>query len=191
VGFLTKLNFVGVAFGVYVGLVVLTVREARVDRRGALGSLASAAGIGATPVLLYALVNVFSHHSTFGIASGITGALSPKLLFKEISYTWQMFLPRLPGMPHYFLGIAPYREVWFDRSVGLYGWMETTFPVWVDNVALVLAVAVAVLCGRELVASRAALRARLPELFSSAWAALAAKASKKACFLLLSGCLES
>jgi hypothetical protein len=41
VGFLTKLNFVGVAFGVYVGLVVL---EARADRRGALGSLAIAGG---------------------------------------------------------------------------------------------------------------------------------------------------
>ncbi len=164
VGFLTKLNFVGLAFGVYVGLVVLTVREARVERREALGSLAIAGGIGAAPVLLYALVNVLSHHSTFGIASGILDALSPKLLFKEISYTWQMYLPRLPGMPHYFLGMAPYREVWFDRSVGLYGWMETTFPGWVDNVALALAAAVAVLCGRELVVRREALRARLPEL---------------------------
>jgi 4-amino-4-deoxy-L-arabinose transferase-like glycosyltransferase len=164
VGFLTKLNFVGVAFGVYVGLVVLTVREARADRREALGSLAVGGGIGAAPVLLYALVNVLSHHSTFGIASGIAGALSPKLLFKEISYTWQMFLPRLPGIPHYFPGIAPYREVWFDRSVGLYGWMETTFPGWVDNVALVLAVAVAALCARELVAHRSVLRVRLPEL---------------------------
>ena len=157
VGFLAELNFVGVAFGVYIGLVVLTVREARVDRGEALGSLASAGGIGAAPVLLYALVNLLSHHSTFGIASGIADALSPKLLLKEISYTWQMYLPRLPGMPHYFLGMTPYRDVWFDRSVGLYGWMETTFPGWVDNVALVLAAAVAVLCGRELVARRGVL----------------------------------
>ena len=68
VGFLTKLNFVGVAFGVYVGLVVLTVREARVNRREALWSLARAGGIGAAPVLLYALVNLLSHHSTFGLS---------------------------------------------------------------------------------------------------------------------------
>ena len=29
------------------------------------------------------------------------------------------------------------RDIWFDRSVGLYGWMDTMFPAWVDNVALV------------------------------------------------------
>jgi hypothetical protein len=45
----------------------------------------------------------------------------------------------------------------------MYGWMDTTFPVWVDNVALVPAAAVALLCGRELLACRGALWARLSE----------------------------
>jgi 4-amino-4-deoxy-L-arabinose transferase-like glycosyltransferase len=163
VGFLTKINFVGFALGVFVGLVVLAMRGARSRGRKALLPPAIAAGIGIAPVLLYVLRNALTSHPTLG--SAVTGnQLDPGKLFQELSYTWQMYLPRLPGMTHYFNGMTPLREVWFDRSVGLYGWMDTTFPSWVDNVALVLAGAVALLCGRELFARRHALRARLPEL---------------------------
>jgi hypothetical protein len=42
--------------------------------------------------------------------------------------------------------------------------MDTTFPTWVDNVALVLAVGVAALGGRELFVRRGALRGRWAEL---------------------------
>jgi hypothetical protein len=164
-GFATKINFVGLAAGVFAGLVVLSVREARSHGRGeALRSLAIAAGIGIAPVALYLLRNVLSNHPTLGAASEVSGVLSPKALFKELSYVWEMYLPRLPGMAHYFVGMAPYKDVWFDRSVGLYGWMDTVFPTWVDNVALVAAGAVALLCGRELLARRNALKARLTEL---------------------------
>ena len=108
------------------------------------------------------LCNLLSHHSTFGLASGIADALSSKLADQKRSATHGRCTCRacrVCGTTS--SGIAPYRDVWFDRSVGLYGWMETTFPGWVDNVALVLATAVAVLCGRELVASQGgALRAR-------------------------------
>ncbi len=89
--------------------------------------------------------------------------LTTASLGNELSYIWQLYLPRLPGMTHYFNGLATYKDIWFDRSVGLYGWMDTLFPAWVDNVALVPAAAIALLCGRELVVRRAALRARLPE----------------------------
>ncbi|MGO9759726.1 MAG: DUF2142 domain-containing protein [Solirubrobacteraceae bacterium] len=165
VGFVTKLDFVGFAFGVYVGLVVLAVREARRRGRwGALLSAAIAAGIGISPVVLYALRNIISNRPTFGILSGGESLIAQQSLFRELSYIWQMYLPRLPGMTHYFIGLATYKDIWFDRSVGLYGWIDTMFPGWVDNVALVLAGAIALLCVRELVARRAALRARLSEL---------------------------
>jgi hypothetical protein len=161
-GFITKLNFIGFAFGVFAGLVVLTMREARTrDRKQALRSGALAAGIGLAPVLLYMFHNVLSNHPTFGAAAGL---ITTKSLFHELSYIWELYLPRLPGMTHYFPGITTFKDIWFDRSVGLYGWMDTTFPVWVDNVALVPAAAVALLCGRELLAQRHALRARLAEL---------------------------
>jgi hypothetical protein len=163
-GFVTKLNFLGLAFGVFVGLVVLSVGEARA--RGpeeALRLFAIAAGIGVAPVLLDALRNALSGHPTFGVVSGILDTIAAQPLFKELSYVWEMYLPRLPGMSHYFKGMATYKDIWFDRSVGLYGWMDTLFPGWVDNVALVPAGAVALLCARELLRRGDALRARLPE----------------------------
>jgi 4-amino-4-deoxy-L-arabinose transferase-like glycosyltransferase len=167
-GLTTYFSFIGVAVGAFAALVVLAVREARSRRREALLSLAIAVGIGLAPAILYALRNVLVNRHTFGQASGIGGALTIKSLFNELSYIWELYLPRLPGMTHYFAGITTWRDIWFDRSVGLYGWMDTMFPVWVDSVALVLAAAVALLCGRELFVRRHVLRARLPELGSYA-----------------------
>jgi hypothetical protein len=163
IGFVTKLNFLGFAAGVFAGLAVLTVREAKARGRRALLAPALAASIGIAPVLLYMLRNVVTGRPTFGSAAGVLSTITPGSLFKELSYTWQLYLPRLPGMPHYFTGMTTFKDVWFDRSVGLYGWMDTIFPGWVDNVALVLAAIVAALCGRALFARRHALRARLSE----------------------------
>lgn len=164
VGFLTKLNFIGFVAGVFVGLIVLAWREARRHGRRGLVPPAIAGGIGIAPAVVYVLRNVLTHRAAVKAVSESAGGLSPGVVLKELSYTWQMFLPSLPGMTQYFKGMFPLREVWFDRSVGLYGWMDTMFPSWVNNVALVLAGAVALLCGRELYLRRQALRARLPEL---------------------------
>jgi 4-amino-4-deoxy-L-arabinose transferase-like glycosyltransferase len=165
-GFLTKLNFIGFAAGVYLGLLLLAVRGARSLGRRALLSPALAAGIGILPAILYALRNVLSSHPIFGLASGFGGKLSSQSqsLSHELSYIWELYLPRLPGMPHYFAGLTTFKDVWFDRSVGLYGWFDTMFAPWVNDVALIPAAIVVVLCGRELLARRGALGARLPEL---------------------------
>jgi 4-amino-4-deoxy-L-arabinose transferase-like glycosyltransferase len=165
VGFLTKLNFVGFALGVYVGLAVLAVRASKA--RGwarALRPAAISVAIGALPVIFYALRNAAANHSTFGVVSRGSNQLSTASLGNEISYIWELYLPRLPGMTHYFEGLATYKDVWFDRSVGLYGWFDTMFAPWVNDVALIPAAIVVALCGRELLARRAALRARLAEL---------------------------
>jgi hypothetical protein len=164
IGFVTKLNFVGFAFGAFLGLALLAARGARSKGRQALLSPAIAACIGILPVVLYALRNALSGRPTFGIVSGATSSQTATSLLNEVSYIWQVYLPRLPGMTHYFAGLMTYKDIWFDRSVGLYGWMDTVFPTWVDNVALVPALAVALLCGRELFVCRRALRARWGEL---------------------------
>jgi hypothetical protein len=175
VGFLTKLNFIGLALGVFAGLAVLTAREAKASGRGSSGrqalvSPAIAAAIGVSPASLYALRNILSHHAALGIFSGTAGLLTAHSLLNELSYIWQMWLPRLPGMTHYFKGLATYKDIWFDRSVGLYGWMDTMFPEWVDNLALLPAAALALLCAHELIAQRHALRTRAAEL--AAYAAM-------------------
>jgi hypothetical protein len=163
-GLLTKLNFIGLIPGIVAGLVVLAVRQARTSGRTAYRSLAIALGIAASPVCLYVVINLLSSHPGLGIASSaihLTGAGS---LSSELSYIWQFYLPRLPGMVNYFPGISTTRQIWFDRSVGLYGWLDTSFPAWVENIALVPAVLLAILAIRALVTVRATLRSRLLEL---------------------------
>ncbi|HEY3960373.1 MAG TPA: DUF2142 domain-containing protein [Solirubrobacteraceae bacterium] len=165
-GFLTKLNFIGFAAGVYLGLLLLAVRGARSLGRRALASPALAACIGALPAIVYTLSNVLSGRAPFGLASGFGGKLSSESqsLSHELSYIWQLYLPRLPGMTHYFAGMTTFKDVWLDRSVGLYGWFDTMFAPWVNDVALIPAAIVVVLCGRELAARRGALRGHLSEL---------------------------
>jgi hypothetical protein len=164
VGFLTKLNFIGFAFGVYVGLLLLGAREVRSRGPRALLAPVIAAAIGLVPVALYALRNLLDSHPTLGIVSTSSGRVESRSLFNAVSYVWEMYLPRLPGMTQYFAGVHSYKDIWFDRSIGLYGWMDTMFPPWVTNVALVPAIAIALLFAGGVFAARGALRRRLSEL---------------------------
>lgn len=171
-GLLTKLNFIGLAIGVFAGLLLLTMREMRLRGRDALVPLAIAAGIGVAPVILYVLRNVLSSHPAFGVVSGLLHTITARSFPNELSYIWELYLPRLPGMTHYFTGIVTFKDIWFDRSVGLYGWMDTMFPGWVDNVALIPAGLIALLCGREIYRQHAALRSRLLEFATYALVSL-------------------
>jgi hypothetical protein len=170
VGLLTKLNFAGLVPGIVLGFVVLSVRGVRTGAdepgpRRSFGPMAVALTIAVGPVFLYAVRNVLEHHPALGVASATLNLVGTReSVIGEAAYVWQFYLPRLPGMFNYFPGIATTRELWFDRGVGLYGWLDTSFPVWVYNVALVPTGALAVLALRSLFAERAALRARLAEL---------------------------
>jgi hypothetical protein len=172
-GLITYYSYVGVALGAVGALLVMAVRDVRSRGRGALVAPASAIGIGLSPAILDALAKATSGHPAFGPASKVASStLGFSSLLHEISYIWEMYLPRLPGMTQYFTGISTWREIWFDRFVGLYGWMDTMFPSWVDTVALIIALPVALLCAHELIAQRQAIRARLPELAGYAIVAL-------------------
>jgi 4-amino-4-deoxy-L-arabinose transferase-like glycosyltransferase len=166
-GLITKLNFAGIAPGVAVGLILLTRREARsVGASAYYRMLAPALAIGVSPGVLYGLINLLSNRPAFGFLSGSLTSLTSAnhSLSAALSYIWQFYLPRLPGMHNYFTGFSTTRQVWFRDTVGLYGWGDTTFPEWVYNVALVAVALIAALCVRTLVLNRAALRARASEL---------------------------
>jgi 4-amino-4-deoxy-L-arabinose transferase-like glycosyltransferase len=162
-GFLTKLNFIGIAPGIFLGLCLLAARAARTDRRTALTSLALASSIGASPILLYTLVNLISGHPGLGFVSEALHGRSYSIITK-ISYIWQLYLPRLPAMHAYFPGILTTRQLWFNGFIGLYGWVDTVFPMWVYNLALVPAGLIAALCIRTLAAHRTLVRGRLAEI---------------------------
>jgi len=164
-GVLTKLNFLGLVPGVLVGLLV-TLRRAPPGSRRVLYRAAGAALAVAAGALL---VGVSVGPLSGGASTGYISALAAKLtsggsVLDELSYTWQFYLPPLPGMTAYFPGIFTTRQLWFDGLVGLYGWADTAFPVWVYNVALIPGTLIGALWLRAMVAGRAALRRRMSEL---------------------------
>jgi 4-amino-4-deoxy-L-arabinose transferase-like glycosyltransferase len=166
VGFLTKLNFIGLAPGILLGLALLARRSSNaLGRRTAARTLAAALAIGTSPLWIYAFVNLLSAHKPLGIASSVINVTAGhRSLVGEISYIWQLYLPRLPGMHVDFADISPLRELWFNGLVGQYGFEDTFFPRWVDNLAAVAAVVIALLAARELITHAAALRRRSGEL---------------------------
>jgi Predicted membrane protein (DUF2142) len=179
-GFMTKLNFLGLLPGALIGILILCAREARAGRNGdsrqgrvspgfgrrtAYCCLGLALGVAATPMLLYIVVNVLSGRPSVGTVSTAIALNDERgSIFKELSYIWQFYLPRLPGMTSYFHGFPTTRVYWFNDVVGLYGWLDTTFPRWVYNVALIPAGVIAVLFARTLFTCRNALRGRLVEI---------------------------
>jgi hypothetical protein len=165
-GFLTKLNFIGLVPGIVLGLIVLSLRAARVRGRWiAMRALGASLALAASPPLLYLLVNLLSNHPALGLVSA-TLSLASKghSLLDAVGYIWQFYLPRLPWMTNHFPDLSMTRQVWFDKSVGFYGWLDITFPLWVDDLALIPAGLFALLCARALVTSAAALRPRMAEI---------------------------
>jgi 4-amino-4-deoxy-L-arabinose transferase-like glycosyltransferase len=174
IGFITKLNFLGLAPGLVIGLLVLAARPVLRDRvplRHAIRAPAIAIAIAAIPIVYYLFSNLVEGHEVLGSVAQIghpTGGHGT--IFDEASYVWQFFLPRLPGMSTDFHGLAPWRAIWFNRSVGLYGWLDTPLPLWLYDLALIPAILLAVLAIRELFVGRHSLRRRLGEL--AAYAAM-------------------
>ncbi len=159
IGFATKLNFVGLAPGVLLGLTLLSVRAYRVLGRAAYVTLAVALAVALSPVMLYVAAHVLSGEAAFGIvSSAITHRHGD--ITRQLSYIWQFYMPRLPGMRNDFAGVFTTRQLWFDGYVGQYGWLDTPFPAWVTNLALLPAAAIGGLCLRTVLANARVVRGR-------------------------------
>jgi 4-amino-4-deoxy-L-arabinose transferase-like glycosyltransferase len=166
IGLMTKVNFIGLAPGACLGLVLLSVRQARqVGRLGYSRMLVPGLALTVSPVVLYVLINLAYGHPPFGAVSSEGGiVLGWHSLPRELSYIWQFYLPRLPWMRNDFGELFVPRQLWFRDLVGLYGWNDTVLPAWTYSLALIPAGAIAVLCVRALVIGRAQLRRRAAEL---------------------------
>jgi 4-amino-4-deoxy-L-arabinose transferase-like glycosyltransferase len=141
IGMLAKLTFLALVPGAALTLLLLVWRERRGGRWRPLAMLGVAVGVAAAPVLLYALANVtvWSRPSALGgalsSATAAAGAGPSAITWHVIAdYTWQLYLPRLGFMNHvYFPGVYPLWSVWLDGSVGHFGWLDYSFPLWVYN----------------------------------------------------------
>jgi 4-amino-4-deoxy-L-arabinose transferase-like glycosyltransferase len=164
IGLTTKLNFIGLVPGAILGLVVLAVRargagRARAYRSLGLGLL-SAASLPGT----YVAVNLLTGRDAYGTLSRNLTSTTGRSLTSELSYIWQFYLPRLPGMHSYFPGIFTPVKFWINGFVGLYGWVDTVFPAWVYRIALIPVGILTILFVAGLLANRASLRGRISEL---------------------------
>lgn len=166
IGLVTKLNFIGLLPGALIGLALLALRAPRRPRRERLRLLAIGVGIAALPVLVAVIVDLSAGRPLLGgLISTAAGHANGSAL-KAAEYTWKLFLPRLPWMKPYVAGLFTTRQIWFDGFVGQYGWLETSFPEWVYEVALVFGVAILLAALRALVGARKALRRRWEELLT-------------------------
>jgi len=163
VGLLTKVNFVGILPGALLGLTALSVRAARTLGRAAYVSLALAMGAALSPVGVDLGLHLASGGPPLGIVSDAVAHMRGSLSH-ELGYIWQLYLPRLPGMGSDFAGVMTTRQIWLDGYIGVFGWLDTPFPGWVYELALIPAVLLVLLCARSLLAGARALRARASEI---------------------------
>jgi hypothetical protein len=175
-GILAKLNMVGLAPGVMVGLLILVLRAPRERRGEAFDGALAAIAVVLVPLGVYMLLNstVWDRGLYFG-RSGVpspTGIALPggtgtasATFSGGFDYMWQFYLPRLPGM-HPLFQTYELRQIWFNGFIGQFGWLEYSFPHWVYDFALAVAFGLVALVGRELVRVKALLRSRVGELIT-------------------------
>ena len=175
-GILSKMNMIGLAPGIAVGLLALVIRAPHERRREALGGALAAVAVVAVPLAIYMVLNsrVWDRGLYFGAGGvqGPTGIILPGTtettsasLGDAFNYMWQFYLPRLPSMHTMFEGYQ-LRETWFNGFIGQFGWLDYGFAHWVYNLALVVAFGILALVARELARVRHLIRARLGELIT-------------------------
>jgi hypothetical protein len=172
-GMVGKINFYGVAPGAALA-VVLAARASEGAWSMRVARLAGIAiGIGLAPYALMTLLDAVAWDRTFILAR--TRAEAPQHiagLGNQLGYLWQVYLPRLPWQRTAFPDFYPGYELWLKSFAGQFGWVVVALPEWGYRVALAAFAAVGALALRALVAERAALRRRAPELLG--YAAMAA-----------------
>jgi 4-amino-4-deoxy-L-arabinose transferase-like glycosyltransferase len=176
VGVLTKLNFYALVPGAVLGVALLAWR-ARQGRPAAFRGAAVAMSVLAASVALSVGLNLLVwDRSAFGggietaarVAAGSDpAAAAPITLREQVSYTWQLYLPKLPFMTDQFANY-PLWQSFFKGTIGLFGWLDTPFPAWVYTLATILVVPLLALFAVALWRRRAQLGERWPEILAYA-----------------------
>jgi Predicted membrane protein (DUF2142) len=164
-GALIKFTIVGLAPAAVAVIVVALVRargegrrtgasptEGRANRRSGWIGAAVAALVVAVPIAAYAALSRWAWHRPL---SGPLRASHPQIAQPEpatitgqLTYAWELFLPRLPFMDDKFPGITPLWDTWYRGGIGRFGWLDYGFPEWVAILLLPVVVGAIVLAAR-------------------------------------------
>lgn len=163
---LSKAIFLGIVPAVGLALVLLVARADRERRAEVLRAAGVALVAGGVPVLIYlGLAHFVWDRAPFnpGQISVTVGKQAHGSVSGALSYTWQLFLPRMPFMNDLLPGLAVH-NIWFDGFIGHFGWLDYGYPRWVYTVAWDVAFVILVLAGIGLARSFRSLRSRWAEL---------------------------
>jgi 4-amino-4-deoxy-L-arabinose transferase-like glycosyltransferase len=165
-GLVTKLTFVALVPAAGLALLALALRSAPGRRREAVAAVGVAAAAAAVPLVVYLGLNELWDRQVFGALVG-TEAVQfdgrAGSLREELSYIWQLYLPRLPFQADMFAGEA-FRTVWLNGLIGRFGWLDYGFEPWVYDLGFGIAAAVAALAVVGALRALSALRAHWIEV---------------------------
>jgi len=169
-GIVGKINFYGLLPGALLA-VALAARASAGGLRNvrALRLVGIVVGIAVAPYLLLTLLDALAWDRAWILAR--TPAERPEDhggIGGQLSYLWQVFLPRLPGQETAIPEFYPGWQLWLKGFVGRFGWVVIAFADWVYRLAALLLGIVGALALRTLVRERAVARRRLPELLGYA-----------------------
>ena len=136
----------------------------------------AAAAATAAPLLVYGVLGATVwDRPVLDRVGGVTGSGAaggrPWQLVEQLSYLWQLYLPRLPFMTDLHPR-TPLYDLWYKGLVGRFGWLDYGFPAWVYHLALAGFAVLLALAGAFVVRRRAVVLRRLAEPI--AFAAMAA-----------------
>ena len=107
------------------------LRRPREQRARALRELGVGGLALAVPVLGWVgLASALGRSAINTVAAATRPA--PFRVGQFLSYVWQFYLPRLPGMARarWIPGLGAY-EIWIKQGTGVFGWLSVTLPGWV------------------------------------------------------------
>jgi 4-amino-4-deoxy-L-arabinose transferase-like glycosyltransferase len=166
-GMLSKPLFLGLVPAAALAVLVAAWRAHDRSPRELLAPLGIAAAVAAVPVLAYHLIGgaafdhpYFPRGSTVG-ESLATDSGSPR---DQLSYIWQLWLPRLPIFAEQFPGGLPLHRIWIAGFLGRFGWLDYGFASWVLTVFTVVCVVVALAAVATVASRRDKMHGRWVEL---------------------------
>ncbi|HKG04296.1 MAG TPA: DUF2142 domain-containing protein [Conexibacter sp.] len=169
VGLIGKINFYGLVPGALLALALAARASTGGLNMRAVRLVGVSVGIAIAPFLLLTALDALAWDRAFVLAR--TPAERPEdhgNLGGQLSYLWQVFLPRLPAQSTAFPEFYPGYQLWLKGFVGKFGWTVVGFAEWAYRVGAVLLGVVVALAVRTFVRERRTLPARRWELLGYA-----------------------